>query len=71
MFDGKSIADWITENVLVVVMLVVAIGVIMKANTGETRKAVTAAGITLLGLLLVGAATHTDDISGWLYGLVS
>jgi hypothetical protein len=71
MFDGKSIADWITENVLVVVILVVGIGVIMKANTGETRKAVTAAGITLLGLLLVGAATHATDISGWLYGLIS
>lgn len=71
MFDGKSIADWITENVLVVVILCVAVGIAAKANTGEIRKAVIAVAIVLLAFFVVGASTHTDDISGWLYGLVS
>lgn len=71
MFNGTNIANWLTENVVVLVVLIVAIGVITKANTGETRKAVTASGITFLGLFLVGAATHANDIGAWLYGLVT
>jgi hypothetical protein len=71
MFNGQSIANFLTENVLVVVVLVVAVGILTKANTGETRKAVTAVFIVLLGLFVVGASTHTNDIGGWLYRLVT
>lgn len=71
MFSGKSLADWLTENVLVLAIVIVAIGVLTQANTGETRKAITAAGITLVALFMVGAASHANDIGGWLYQLAT
>lgn len=71
MFDGQSLADFLTENVVLLVVIVVGIGIIAKANTGETRKAVTSSGITLLGLLVIGAAAHANEISDWAWGLFS
>ncbi len=71
MFNGQSIAEWIQNNVITVLVLVVAAGVIVKALKGEARAAITTSAIVLVACILIGAAPHTEEIGNWAFGLIS
>lgn len=71
MFDGKSIADFLTENVFVVLVICIAAFVATRAFGGKIRDAGVAVAICLIAFFLIGAATHAEDIGGWLYSLVT
>lgn len=71
MFDGKSVADFLTENVIVVLVVAVAAVVLTFAFSGKVRNAAVALAIVLVGFFLLGSSTHAEDIGGWLYGLIS
>lgn len=71
MFNGRSISDFLTENVIVVLVIAVAAVVLTFAFSGKVRQAAMALGIVLIAFFLVGASTHSDDVGGWLYGLIS
>lgn len=71
MFSGTSIAHWITSNVFVVLVLVVAAVILTFAFGGRIRQAATAVGIVLIAFFLVGASAHADAMGCWLYNLIT
>lgn len=70
MFNGKSIADFLTGNVVVPVVVIVAVAVLFFGFSGKVRNAAVAALITLIAFFLIGISTHAQDVGGWLYRLV-
>lgn len=69
MFNGQSLATWIQDNILILVLLGGVIVVATAAITKELRKAVISGVIVLFALLLAGIVANWQAISGWLFGL--
>ncbi|GAB2460635.1 hypothetical protein [Xylanimonas ulmi] len=72
MFATTGIAGWIETNLVPLILIVIAIGVLWAGNAGNVSKAVTKMGVALVGLLFLGMVLSgkADEISAWLFGLV-
>lgn len=68
--DGTSIADFLTGNIVVPIVVVVGIAILFFGFSGNIRKAAVAATVTLIGFFVMGMASHSKDVGGWLYGLI-
>lgn len=71
MFSGHSIAHYLTENVIVVLIIALAAVVLTFAFGGKIRQAMMSLGIVLVAFFLIGASTHSKHIGNWLYNLLS
>lgn len=71
LFGGKSIAHYLTENVIVVLVVALAAVVLVFGFGGKIRQAMLALGIVLVAFFLIGASTHATHIGNWLYNLIS
>lgn len=69
MFNGQNLADFLTGNLVVPAVIIVAVVVILGALTGSIRKAAISGACVLIAFFLIGLATHSADVGGWLYGL--
>lgn len=72
MFGTGGIAQWIQDNVVPLILIVIAIGILWAGNAGNVSKAVTKFGVSLVGVLfLVLVVTGAyKDVGEWLLGLV-
>jgi shikimate kinase len=72
-FNTKGIEDFLRNNVVNLLILFVAAGMLLLANKGEYRQAMTRVGIVLAGIFVLGLAISgkADDLGGWLVGLVT
>lgn len=70
MFNGQSLATWIQDNILILVLIGGVVVVATAAITKELRKAVISGVIVLFSLLLLGIVANWQAISGWLFGVV-
>lgn len=69
MFKGQEIGDFLTNNILFIVIIVAGITICVFALNGSVRKAVTAAGLVILGLGVVGLSSQVDHVSTWVANL--
>ncbi|MDM7855802.1 hypothetical protein [Cellulomonas alba] len=71
MFGTGGIAQWIQDNVVPLILIIIAIGVLWAGNTGNISKAVTKVGVTLVGIafLAMVISGKSDDVGRWLLGL--
>jgi hypothetical protein len=71
--DTRPLMDFLRNNIINVMILVVAIGLLILANRGDYRQAMSRIGVLVLGLFVLGLAIsgRADDIGSWLLGLVT
>lgn len=67
----RGITDWIQENVVTLIILVLAVCVLWAARGGNISKAVTIIAGLILGLAVLGMATGTTaaDLGKWIADL--
>ncbi len=72
MLGTGGIAQWIQDNVVPLILIVIAIGVLWAGNAGNISKAVTKIGVSLVGIafLAMVVSGSSDDVGQWLVGLV-
>ncbi|QAY69746.1 hypothetical protein [Xylanimonas protaetiae] len=72
MFGTGGIAQWIQDNVVPLILIVIAIGILWAGNAGNISKAVTKFGVTLIGVLFLALVVtgSYDDAGRWLLGLI-
>lgn len=65
-FNGQSVGDWISGNLVFVGIMVVVLVIIVAAITKRPRDAVISFAICLLAILLISMASHAQEIGTWL-----
>ncbi|NUU19521.1 hypothetical protein HP550_19915 [Cellulomonas humilata] len=72
MLGTGGIAQWIQDNVVPLILIVIAIGVLWAGNAGNISKAVTKIGVSLVGIafLAMVVSGSSDDVGQWLVSLV-
>ena len=72
MLGTGGIAQWIQDNVVPLILIVIAIGVLWAGNAGNISKAVTKIGVSLVGIafLAMVVSGSSDEVGQWLVGLV-
>lgn len=70
-FGTTGLADWIQENVITVVLLVLAIAVLWAARAGNISKGITIVAGLMLGLVVLGLASgsNAQDVGTFVVGL--
>lgn len=74
--DGLStngVENFLRNNVVNVLILLVAAGMLLLANKGEYRQAMTRVGIVIAALFVLGLAISgkADDLATWAVSLVT
>jgi len=71
-FGTTGLRDWISNNIVSVVLLLVAAGLIALASKGDMSKVMTTVAIVVVGLAIAGLAVGGDyvAISQWVIGLL-
>lgn len=64
--DGNIIANWLINNVVFIMVVIVAITIITAAITKKPRDAFIAFGLCMLGLGLVALAASWQAIGQWI-----
>lgn len=64
--SGNTIGNWLVDNVIFVMVVVVAIVIVTAAITKKPRDAVMAFAICLLGLLLISLAAFRTELGDWI-----
>jgi hypothetical protein len=72
-FTTTGLFDYIRQHVIDMLLLSVAGGMLLLANKGDYRQAMTRAGTVLVALFVLGLAVSgkADDIGTWLVALVT
>lgn len=67
-----GLSDWLRTNVVGIVLLVIAIGVLVKAQSKDYKASMVTFAIVLLGLAMLGLATggRAEGVGSWLAGLL-
>lgn len=64
--DGNVIGNWLVDNVIFVMIVVVAIVIVTAAITKKPRDAMISFVITLLALLLLSLAAFRVELGDWI-----
>lgn len=67
----SGLQAWIEDNVIQLILLVLAVIVLWAAKGGNISKGVTVIGGALLGLMFLGMTDRGQEIGDWLSGLVT
>lgn len=67
-----GVMTWIEKNLIPLIILGIAIGIVAGAQKRDHRGAVTKVGIVLIGLLVAGLAIggKSLEVGAWLSGLI-
>lgn len=65
-FDGSAVGNWLADNVVFVMIVIVAIVILTFAITKKPRDAAIAFGICLLAFLLLTLAGNWRAIGEWI-----
>lgn len=70
-YGTKGLSAWIQDNVITVIILVLAAAVLWAAKGGNISKGLTIAAGLLVGLVVLGVATgnNAEDIGTFVIGL--
>ena len=63
--NGNTIGNWLIDNVVFVVVVMIAITVLTFAITRKVRDALISFSLTLLGLLLLSLAAFRNELGEW------
>ncbi len=71
-YGTSGLAQWIQNNVVTVVILVLAVAVLWAARAGNIAKGITIVAGALVGVSMLGLATGTSatDIGNFIVGLI-
>lgn len=71
-FGTTNLSQWIRDNVVTLIVLLVAVVVLWAGKSGNISKVVTIVACFLVGLAVLGMATGTNaaDIGDWITGLL-
>lgn len=70
MFNGMSIADWIRENLIIVLVMILAVSLFWAANSGKTREFMLKLGLGLLAMGFLAIAVNYEQVGEWIRGIV-
>jgi hypothetical protein len=72
-YGTAGVTDWVKENVVSVVLLILAVLVLWAARGGNVGKGITIMAGMLMGLLALGLATGNNgaDLGAFLVGLLT
>ncbi|WP_421084847.1 hypothetical protein [Rothia nasimurium] len=70
MFNGTSIADWIRENLIIVLVMILAVSLFWAANSGKTREFMLKLGLGLLAMGFLAIAVNYEQVGEWIRGIV-
>lgn len=70
MFNGMSIADWIRENLIIVLVMILAVSLFWAANAGKTREFMLKLGLGLLAMGFLAIAVNYEQVGEWIRGIV-
>lgn len=70
MFNGMSIADWIRENLIIVLVMILAVSLFWAANSGKTREFMLKLGLGLLAMGFLAFAVNYEQVGEWIRGIV-
>lgn len=71
-FGTSGITKWLQENVVTVLILLLALCVLWAARGGHIGKGITIAAGAVVGLVMLGLATGTNaaDLGNWIVSLI-
>lgn len=71
--DTGGLETFLRENVVNILILLVAAGMLLLANKGEYRQAMTRVGIVVAALFVLGLAVsgRATQLASWAVGLVT
>lgn len=71
--NTTGLQDFLQHNVVNLLILVVAAGMLLLANKGEYRQAMTRVGIVVAAMFVLGLAISgkAEDLATWAVGLVT
>ncbi|MGO2933146.1 hypothetical protein [Microbacterium sp.] len=64
--SGNTVGNWLADNVIFVMIVLIAIAVLCFALTKKVRDAMVAFGICLLGLVIVFIGLNWRPLAEWL-----
>lgn len=70
MFNGMSIADWIRENLIIVLVMILAVSLFWAANSGKTREFMLKLGLGLLAMGFLAIGANYQQVGEWIRGIV-
>ena len=70
MFNGMSIADWIRENLIIVLVMILAVSLFWAANSGKTREFMLKLGLGLLAMGFLAIAVNYEQVGEWIRGIL-
>ena len=70
-YGTGGLAEWITDNIITLVVLILGVTVLWAARSGNNSKAVTIVGGLIIGLGVLGLAVgnNATDLGQWMAGL--
>lgn len=70
MFSGQSVADWLQENIIVILIAVLAISLFWAANSGKTRDFMLKLGLGLGAMAFLVIAVNYEAVGTWIQGII-
>lgn len=69
MFNGQSVADWLGENVVLILVVLLGLSILIAALNKKPRDAAITFGLGLLAMLFLAVGTQWREIGEWLKGI--
>lgn len=71
--DTSNLQSWIQDNIIPLLLLLIAVMLFVFAQRGDNAKAMRVVGGVVIALAVLGLATsgRADDVGTWLAGLVT
>lgn len=70
MFNGQSVADWLNENIIIVMVMILAISIFWAANSGKTREFMLKLGLGLGAMAFLAIGLNYEEVGTWLQGIL-
>lgn len=70
--SSRGLTDWLKDNAVPIILLIIGLGVAMAARKGETSKVVTVGALTLVSLAFIAIALDAStgiSIGRWIVNL--
>lgn len=71
MFNGQSVADWLGQNVVLILLVLAGLSILIAALNKKPRDAFVTFGIGFLGLFFLALGSQWQQIGEWIKGIAS
>ncbi len=67
----SGLATWIQDNIVTLVLIIIAAGVLWAGNAGNISKVVTKVGLAIIGIIFLAIVVtgKYEDVGTWALGL--